>query len=90
LPSGPPKPAPPGGTDWTVQPAEKLKYDKLFESLEPVNGLIPGNKVYNFFLKFWRFKFKRLNITLGKLPVVVWLGNVTIFVFAAHFNICGH
>ncbi|CAB3379125.1 Hypothetical predicted protein [Cloeon dipterum] len=43
---GPPKPPPPiGGTDWTVQPAEKLKYDNLFDSLEPVKGLIPGNKV---------------------------------------------
>lgn len=46
LPSGPARPAPPGSnTGWAVQPAEKMKYDKLFDSLEPVNGLIPGNKV---------------------------------------------
>ncbi|XP_059473451.1 epidermal growth factor receptor substrate 15-like 1 isoform X2 [Neocloeon triangulifer] len=45
---GPPKPAPGmGGTNWTVQPAEKIKYDKLFDSLEPINGLIPGAKVKN-------------------------------------------
>lgn len=46
LPSGPARPAPPGSNSgWAIQPAEKLKYDKLFDSLEPVNGLIPGNKV---------------------------------------------
>ncbi|KAF4519084.1 hypothetical protein B566_EDAN001676 [Ephemera danica] len=45
-PMKPPQPV--GGhlnTDWTVQPTEKAKYDKLFDSLEPVNGLLPGNKV---------------------------------------------
>jgi hypothetical protein len=46
LPSGPARPAPPGSNSgWAIQPAEKMKYDKLFDSLEPVNGLIPGNKV---------------------------------------------
>jgi len=47
LPGGPARPAPPGSNSgWAIQPAEKLKYDKLFDSLEPVNGLIPGNKVH--------------------------------------------
>ncbi|XP_021923075.1 epidermal growth factor receptor substrate 15-like 1 isoform X3 [Zootermopsis nevadensis] len=31
--------------DWAVKPAEKAKYDQLFESLQPLNGMIPGNKV---------------------------------------------
>lgn len=38
---------PPAAVDWSVKPAEREKYDKLFESLAPVNGLIPGNKVRN-------------------------------------------
>ncbi|XP_049860000.1 epidermal growth factor receptor substrate 15-like 1 isoform X3 [Schistocerca gregaria] len=32
-------------SDWAVKPAEKAKYDKLFDSLQPLNGMIPGNKV---------------------------------------------
>lgn len=36
---------PPSAVDWTVKPVEKEKYEKLFESLQPTNGLIPGNKV---------------------------------------------
>jgi epidermal growth factor receptor substrate 15 len=32
-------------SDWAVKPAEKVKYDQLFESLQPHNGMIPGNKV---------------------------------------------
>ncbi|XP_069682063.1 epidermal growth factor receptor substrate 15-like 1 isoform X5 [Periplaneta americana] len=32
-------------SDWAVKPAEKAKYDQLFESLQPLNGMIPGNKV---------------------------------------------
>lgn len=31
--------------DWVVKPTEKEKYEKLFDSLQPTNGLIPGNKV---------------------------------------------
>ncbi|XP_067001966.2 epidermal growth factor receptor substrate 15-like 1 isoform X2 [Anabrus simplex] len=31
--------------DWSVKPAEKAKYIQLFESLQPSNGMIPGNKV---------------------------------------------
>jgi hypothetical protein len=36
---------PPTAVDWTVKPSEREKYDKLFDSLQPTNGLIPGNKV---------------------------------------------
>lgn len=31
--------------NWTIEPTDKLKYEKLFEFLKPVNGLIPGDKV---------------------------------------------
>lgn len=34
--------------DWSVKPAEKAKYDQLFDSLQPTNGVIPGNKVNTF------------------------------------------
>jgi epidermal growth factor receptor substrate 15 len=33
-------------SDWAVKPAEKTKYDQLFDSLQPHNGMIPGNKVW--------------------------------------------
>ncbi|XP_018318653.1 epidermal growth factor receptor substrate 15-like 1 isoform X2 [Agrilus planipennis] len=36
---------PTAGVDWTIKPNEREKYDKLFDSLNPSNGLIPGNKV---------------------------------------------
>nr|CAD7397628.1 unnamed protein product [Timema cristinae] len=32
-------------SDWAVKPAEKARYDQLFDSLQPLNGMIPGNKV---------------------------------------------
>lgn len=32
-------------SDWAMKPAEKLKYDQLFNSLNPANGLIAGTKV---------------------------------------------
>lgn len=38
-------PAATPGSDWAMKPAEKLKYDQLFDSLNPTNGFIPGNKV---------------------------------------------
>ncbi|CAH1128231.1 unnamed protein product [Ceutorhynchus assimilis] len=38
---------PPSAVDWTIKPSEREKYDKLFESLQPLNGLIPGNEVKN-------------------------------------------
>ncbi|XP_030763362.1 epidermal growth factor receptor substrate 15-like 1 isoform X3 [Sitophilus oryzae] len=38
---------PPSAVDWTIKPTEREKYDRLFDSLQPLNGLIPGNKVKN-------------------------------------------
>lgn len=34
-----------GGSDWSIKPNERAKYDQLFDSLQPLNGMIPGNKV---------------------------------------------
>ncbi|XP_031836936.1 epidermal growth factor receptor pathway substrate 15 isoform X2 [Nomia melanderi] len=31
--------------DWSIKPAERAKYDLLFDSLRPTNGYIPGNNV---------------------------------------------
>ncbi|XP_078353454.1 epidermal growth factor receptor substrate 15-like 1 isoform X2 [Oculina patagonica] len=42
LPAVPP---PQESTVWAVKPAEKAKYDNIFEGLKPVNGLLPGDKV---------------------------------------------
>nr|XP_032519833.1 LOW QUALITY PROTEIN: epidermal growth factor receptor substrate 15-like 1 [Danaus plexippus plexippus] len=42
-PAAPPALAPLG--DWSVKPAERDKYSALFDSLQPNNGVIPGNKV---------------------------------------------
>ncbi|XP_064211795.1 epidermal growth factor receptor substrate 15-like 1 isoform X3 [Tribolium castaneum] len=53
---------PPTAVDWTVKPAEREKYDKLFDSLQPTNGLIPGNKVKNVLLES-KLPFE----TLGKI-----------------------
>lgn len=36
---------PPTSTDWTMKPSDRERYENLFKSLSPVNGLIPGNKV---------------------------------------------
>ncbi|XP_011503696.1 PREDICTED: epidermal growth factor receptor substrate 15-like 1 [Ceratosolen solmsi marchali] len=30
---------------WLISASERIKYEQLFQSLEPVNGLIPGNRV---------------------------------------------
>ncbi|XP_060531051.1 epidermal growth factor receptor substrate 15-like 1 isoform X2 [Cylas formicarius] len=38
---------PPSAVDWTIKPSERENYDKLFDSLQPLDGLIPGNKVKN-------------------------------------------
>ncbi|XP_050510062.1 epidermal growth factor receptor substrate 15-like 1 isoform X2 [Diabrotica virgifera virgifera] len=53
-PTKPPPPKSPlittlphAAVDWTIKPSEREKYDKLFDSLQPANGLIPGNKVKN-------------------------------------------
>ncbi|XP_020281722.1 epidermal growth factor receptor substrate 15-like 1 isoform X3 [Pseudomyrmex gracilis] len=31
--------------DWSITPTERAKYDQLFDSLQPANGYISGNKV---------------------------------------------
>lgn len=33
--------------DWSMKPSERLNYDKMFESLRPVNGTVAGDKVNN-------------------------------------------
>ncbi|XP_015585012.1 epidermal growth factor receptor substrate 15-like 1 isoform X2 [Cephus cinctus] len=53
IPKIPQKPNPPAAPvitsvssgDWSIKPAERVKYDRLFDSLQPANGYIPGNKV---------------------------------------------
>ena len=31
--------------NWSINPWERAKYEKLFQSLEPIDGYLPGNKV---------------------------------------------
>nr|XP_017100875.2 epidermal growth factor receptor substrate 15-like 1 isoform X2 [Drosophila bipectinata] len=41
-------PVPSGGMtdrDWSIGVIDRLKYEQLFESLSPINGMLPGNKV---------------------------------------------
>lgn len=33
--------------DWSMKSSERLNYDKMFESLRPVNGTVAGDKVNN-------------------------------------------
>lgn len=35
----------PQGGDWSIKPADRQKYEQLFVSLQPSDGLLPGNKV---------------------------------------------
>lgn len=35
----------PVSTDWSIKPEERQKYQTLFNSLQPENGVLPGNKV---------------------------------------------
>ncbi|KAG4075354.1 hypothetical protein HA402_003145 [Bradysia odoriphaga] len=35
----------PQGGDWSIKPVDRQKYEQLFVSLQPVDGLLPGNKV---------------------------------------------
>lgn len=35
----------PKAIDWTISPAKLAEYEQLFDSLQPNNGYIPGNKV---------------------------------------------
>ncbi|KAJ8911718.1 hypothetical protein NQ315_013180 [Exocentrus adspersus] len=53
---------PPSAVDWSIRATEREKYDKLFESLQPLNGLIPGNKVKNVLMES-KLPFE----TLGKI-----------------------
>jgi epidermal growth factor receptor substrate 15 len=32
-------------TDWSIKPGEKQKFETLFKTLQPENGVLPGNKV---------------------------------------------
>ncbi|XP_055374654.1 uncharacterized protein DDB_G0283357 isoform X2 [Condylostylus longicornis] len=38
-------PGPPGSNDWAMKPGEREKYENLFQSLKPVNGLLHGGSV---------------------------------------------
>ncbi|CRK98478.1 CLUMA_CG011835, isoform A, partial [Clunio marinus] len=40
-----PKMIPVTATDWSIKPEERQKYQSLFNSLQPDNGVLPGNKV---------------------------------------------
>ena len=33
------------GSAWIIKDSEKLKYEGIFESLKPVAGKLPGDKV---------------------------------------------
>ncbi|XP_043288802.1 epidermal growth factor receptor substrate 15-like 1 isoform X3 [Venturia canescens] len=43
--AGPPVITSVSSGDWSIKPNERAKYDQLFDSLQPSNGYIPGNKV---------------------------------------------
>ncbi|XP_059226349.1 epidermal growth factor receptor substrate 15-like 1 isoform X3 [Stomoxys calcitrans] len=48
VPAAPVVTAAPGAAptgDWTIRVIDRLKYEQLFESLKPVGGMLPGNKV---------------------------------------------
>ncbi|XP_025423267.1 epidermal growth factor receptor substrate 15-like 1 isoform X2 [Sipha flava] len=48
--------------DWSMKPSEKINYDKLFESLRPVNGTVAGDKVKGLLID------SKLSVdTLGKI-----------------------
>lgn len=53
-------PAVAGESEWAMKPTEKMKYDQLFDSLNPANGFIPGSKVGGNFSHF--FKNEILNL----------------------------
>lgn len=40
-----PKMIPVTATDWSIKPEERQKYQTLFNSLQPSNGVLPGSKV---------------------------------------------
>lgn len=45
VPKIPPNKVVNSGIDWSIKPSEKAKYDQLFDSLQPTNGVISGNRV---------------------------------------------
>ncbi|XP_050524898.1 epidermal growth factor receptor substrate 15-like 1 [Daktulosphaira vitifoliae] len=48
--------------DWSMKPAERLNYDKMFESLRPLNGTVSGDKVKGLLID------SKLSVdTLGKI-----------------------
>ncbi|XP_050440385.1 epidermal growth factor receptor substrate 15-like 1 isoform X2 [Adelges cooleyi] len=48
--------------DWAMKPSERMNYDKLFESLRPVNGTVAGDKVKGLLID------SKLSVdTLGKI-----------------------
>ncbi|BES90284.1 eclosion hormone [Nesidiocoris tenuis] len=49
-------------SDWGMKPLERAKYEQLFESLQPLNGVIPGNKVKGLLIDS-----KLPVVTLGKI-----------------------
>lgn len=36
---------PPTNTDWSIKFVDRTKYEKLFDDMKPVNGLLAGNAV---------------------------------------------
>ncbi|VVC36699.1 Hypothetical protein CINCED_3A000698 [Cinara cedri] len=48
--------------DWAMKPSERMNYDKMFESLRPVNGTVAGDKVKGLLID------SKLSVdTLGKI-----------------------
>ncbi|XP_060849682.1 epidermal growth factor receptor substrate 15-like 1 isoform X2 [Rhopalosiphum padi] len=48
--------------DWSMKPSERMNYDKMFESLRPVNGTVAGDKVKGLLID------SKLSVdTLGKI-----------------------
>lgn len=39
-------------TAWVIKDNEKIKYDSIFDSLNPVEGKLPGDKVSIFLFNF--------------------------------------
>lgn len=35
----------PTSDNWSIRPVDRLKYEELFESMDPDHGLLPGAKV---------------------------------------------
>lgn len=81
---------PPTNDDWSIKPVDKLKYEELFESLQPSNDLLPGNKVRSVLMnsklpldalsKIWDLADQDRDGSLDKHEfIVVSKTNVTIY-----------